>query len=74
MERREKDGFLYEIRRGFGFPGNLLPLIGLTPAIDNEPVYLVKTDLSSGIRQVKGYDVSYDIYQEYPAVWPEKRH
>lgn len=73
MERREVQGVRYEIRRGFGFPIALIPLIGVSPVVGDEPVRLITTDLATGRRDEKGYDVGYDVHQEHPTVWPESR-
>jgi hypothetical protein len=73
MERREVQGIRYEIRRGFGFPIALIPLVGVSPVVGDEPVRLITTDLATGHREEKGYDVAYDIHQAHPEVWPESR-
>ena len=73
MERREVQSVRYEIRKGWGFPVGLIPLLGFSPVVGDEPVRLIKTDLASGRRIEKGYDVTYDIHQEHPTVWPEGR-
>jgi len=72
MERRQVQGVRYEIRRGFGFPVALIPLIGVTPIVRDEPVRLITMDLTSGRRVEKRYDMAYDIHQEYSTVWPER--
>jgi len=73
MERREVQGIRYEIRKGWGFPLGLIPLLGISPVVGDEPVRLITTDLASGRRVEKGYDVAYDIHEEHPTVWPEGR-
>lgn len=71
MDRREVQGVRYEIRKGWGFPLGLIPLLGISPVVGDEPVRLITTDLASGCRIEKGYDVAHDIHQEHPKVWPE---
>ena len=73
LERREVQGVLYEIRRGWGFPLGLVPILGVSPVFGDEPVRLVTTDLASGLRIEKGYDVAQDIYLAYPAIWSEMK-
>ena len=73
MEQREVQGVRYEIRKGWGFPLGLIPLLGVSPVVGDEPVRLITTDLASGRRLEKGYDVAYDIHQEHPKVWPDGR-
>lgn len=53
MERREVQGVRYEIRRGFGFPFALIPLVGVSPVAGDEPVRLVTKDLATGHREEK---------------------
>ena len=73
MEWREVQSVRYEIRKGWGFPMGLIPLLGVSPVVGDEPVRLITTDLASGRRLEKVYDVAYDIHQEHPKVWPEGR-
>jgi hypothetical protein len=73
MERREVQGVRYEIRRGWGFPLGLIPVLGVSPVVGDEPVRLITTDLVSGRRVEKGYDVADDIRQEHPKAWPERK-
>jgi hypothetical protein len=73
MEQREVQGVRYEIRKGWGFPLGLIPLLGISPVVGGEPVRLITTDLASGRRVEKGYDIAYDIHQEHPEVWPDGR-
>ena len=73
MEQREVQGVRYEIRKGWGFPVGLVPLLGISPVVGDEPVRLITSDLSSGRRVEKMYDVAYDIFHEYPTIWPPGR-
>lgn len=73
MEERQGDGNRYEIKRGFGFPFALIPLVGVFPIVGNEPVHLVTTDLASEKRTTKNYDLPMDIYRDHPKIWPEKQ-
>jgi hypothetical protein len=73
IEHREVQGVSYEIRKGWGFPIGLIPLLGISPVVGDEPVRLITTDLASGRRVEKGYDLAHDIHQELPNVWPEGR-
>lgn len=70
-EARERDGKRYEIRRGFGFPGVLVPGFVLFAAGDQH-CRLVIIDMKSGAKEVIGHDIPLDIYEAHPEVWPDK--
>jgi len=69
----EKDSVRYEVYVGFGLPWGLLPVVGMMPVANEEPVILVKTDLTTGEKVSRGFDVFEDIAKKYPAVWPNHR-
>jgi hypothetical protein len=63
----------YEIKRGYGWSFDYLPLVGIAPLITVEPCRLVITDQQTGSSQVRNYDLTIDVYNEYPQVWPEQQ-
>jgi hypothetical protein len=72
MKRQEFQGARYEIHRGIELPFGLIPLIGVSAAFIDEPVYLVITHPDSR-REAEHHDVPYDIYEKYPKVWPRSK-
>ena len=63
----------YAIYIGFGGPFDYIPILGLAPYFNYEPCRLFITDLKTNrIIGVTGYDIPYDIYSDYPNVWPNK--
>ena len=73
MDKREFHGVYYEVRKGFGFPVGLIPVIGAVPIITNEPVRLITTNPTSTQRAERIYDTASDIYQEHPEIWTENK-
>ncbi len=68
----ENDGKIYTIRQGFGGVFDFVPLIGIAPAITEEPVYLTIEDNSTGKKQYIDFDLAMDVYGEYPGLFSEK--